>query len=66
VPKSKMTDVDRAHAVFKKRFEFQRRLRVRPNVRAKLTAEVCVACARKDNNNPGLERASNACRSGSA
>ena len=37
-----------------------------PNVRAKLPAEACVACPRKDNDNPGLERASNACRSGSA
>ena len=39
---------------------------VMPNVRAKLTAEACVAWPRKKNSKPALERPSNACRSGSA
>ena len=39
---------------------------VMPNVRAKLPAEVCVACPRKEDSPLALERASNARRSGSA
>jgi hypothetical protein len=39
---------------------------LRPNVRAKLPAEVCLALPRKDDVNHGLERQSKACRSGSA
>ena len=41
-------------------------LTTRPNVRAKLPAEACIAWPRKDNKHGGLERPSNACRSGSA
>jgi hypothetical protein len=41
-------------------------LNARPNVRAKLPAEVCLALPRKDDVNHGLERQSKACRSGSA
>jgi len=44
----------------------QRRARVRPNVRAKLPAEVCLALPWKDSTNHDLERQSKACRSGSA